>query len=156
MKLADKARERADRHVFEIIPDSVGGIRPSVRRSVINSVPNPGSQAFLAKDDATGIVLAHSRDLRASLGSDWTTRDDAPVWCLVIDPAGVDSPLTWSEARTNFVVAILRDIPSELARQEFDHGNVEYHSPVFGTVDPVALGIAHRIFCRVNRESNFE
>ncbi|AYG69795.1 MULTISPECIES: AraC family transcriptional regulator [unclassified Rhizobium] len=145
MKVAGEARERADRYVFDIIPESAGPRKASMRGSVISSVRNPGSQTFLAREHAVGIVLAPMRGLRASLGSDRITQYDAPVGCLVVNPAGVDSTLAWQETRTNLVVAIPPDVLSELALQEFDLGNVELQPPAFGTVDPVALGIAQRI-----------
>ncbi|WP_349962080.1 AraC family transcriptional regulator [Rhizobium sp. ZPR3] len=91
------------------------------------------------------VVLAPSRGLRASLGSDRITQYDAPLGGLVVNPTGVDSTLAWSETRTNLVVAIPPDILSELALQEFDLGNVELEPPAFGTVDLIALGIAQRI-----------
>ncbi len=116
-----------------------------MRGSVINSVREPGSQTFLAKEHAVGIVLSPMRKLRASLGSDRITEYDAPVGCIVVNPAGVDSTLAWSETRENLVVAIPPQILSELALQEFDLANVELEPPAFGTVDPIALGIAQRI-----------
>ncbi len=145
MDYAVKARERADRYVFDIIPENAGQRKITAHGSVINSVRNPGSQTFLAKEHAMGVVLAPMRGLRASLGSDRITRYDAPVGCLVINPAGVDSSLAWSETRKNLVIAIPPDTLSELALQEFDLGNVELRPPPFGTVDPIALGIAQRI-----------
>ena len=145
MDYAVKARERADRYVFDIIPENAGQRKVTAHGSVINSVRSPGSQTFLAKEHAMGVVLAPMRGLRASLGSDRITRYDAPVGCLVINPAGVDSSLAWSETRKNLVIAIPPDTLSELALQEFDLGNVELRPPAFGTVDPIALGIAQRI-----------
>ncbi|SCB35077.1 AraC family transcriptional regulator [Rhizobium hainanense] len=116
-----------------------------MRGSVISSVRNPGSQTFLAKEHAVGIVLAPARKLRASLGSDRITEYDAPIGCIAVNPAGVDSSLAWSETRKNLVVAIPPQILSELALQEFDLANVELEPPPFGTVDLIALGIAQRI-----------
>ncbi|MFB2563017.1 helix-turn-helix domain-containing protein [Rhizobium sp. IMFF44] len=145
MDYAVEVRERTDRYVFDIIPESAGPRKATMRGSVINSVREPGSQAFLAKEHAMGIVLAPMRGLRASLGSDKITQYDAPVGCLIINPAGVDSTLAWSETRENLVVAIPPQILSELALQEFDLANVELEPPAFGTVDPIALGIAQRI-----------
>ncbi|MBB6486603.1 helix-turn-helix domain-containing protein [Rhizobium lusitanum] len=92
-----------------------------------------------------GIVLAPMRGLRASLGSDRITQYDAPVGCLIINPAGVDSSLAWSEVRKNLVVAIPPGTLSELALQEFDLANVELRPPAFGVVDPIALDIAQRM-----------
>lgn len=106
---------------------------------------NPGSQTFLAKEHAMGIVLAPMRDLRASLGSDKITQYDAPVGCLIINPAGVDSSLAWSETRKNLVVAIPPETLSELALQEFDLADVELRPPAFGTADPIAFDIAQRM-----------
>jgi AraC family transcriptional regulator len=145
MNYAGEVRERADRYVFDIIPESSGPRKATARGSVINSVRNPGSQTWIAKEHAVAIVLAPSRGLRASLGSDRITQYDAPLGGLVVNPAGVDSTLAWSETRTNLVVAIPPDVLSELALQEFDLANVELEPPAFGTVDPIALGIAQRI-----------
>jgi AraC family transcriptional regulator len=145
MELAGEARERVDRYVFDIIPESAGPRKATMRGSVISSVREPGSQTFLAKEHAMGIVLAPMRGLRASLGSDKITQYDAPVGSLIINPADVDSTLAWSETRENLVVAIPPQILSELALQEFDLANVELEPPAFGTVDPIALGIAQRI-----------
>ncbi|GES51359.1 MULTISPECIES: helix-turn-helix domain-containing protein [Rhizobium] len=145
MDYAGEVRERTDRYVFDIIPESAGPRKATMRGSVISSVREPGSQTFLAKEHAMGIVLAPMRGLRASLGSDKITQYDAPVGCLIINPAGVDSTLAWSETRENLVVAIPPQILSELALQEFDLADVELEPPAFGTVDPVALGIAQRI-----------
>ncbi|MDK4715780.1 AraC family transcriptional regulator [Rhizobium sp. CNPSo 4039] len=145
MDYAVEVRERTDRYVFDIIPESAGPRKATMRGSVINSVREPGSQTFLAKEHAVGIVLSPMRKLRASLGSDRITEYDAPVGCIVINPAGVDSTLAWSETRENLVVAIPPQILSELALQEFDLANVELEPPAFGTVDPIALGIAQRI-----------
>ena len=138
-------RERTDRYVFDIIPESAGPRKATIRGSVISSVREPGSQTFLAKEHAMGIVLAPMRGLRASLGSDKITQYDAPVGCLIINPAGVDSTLAWSETRENLVVAIPPQILSELALQEFDLADPELEPPAFGTVDPIALGLAQRI-----------
>ncbi len=145
MDYAGEVRERTDRYVFDIIPESAGPRKATMRGSVISSVREPGSQTFLAKEHAMGIVLAPMRGLLASLGSDKITQYDAPVGCLIINPAGVDSTLAWSETRENLVVAIPPQILSELALQEFDLANVELEPPAFGTVDPIALGIAQRI-----------
>ncbi|MFK0165094.1 helix-turn-helix domain-containing protein [Rhizobium sp. NPDC090279] len=145
MSYANEACERADRYVFDIIPENAGPRRATTRGSVIRSVRNPGSQTFLAKEHAVGIVLRPTRRLRASLGSDRVTEYDAPVGCIAVNPAGVDSTLAWSETRTNLVIAIPSDVLSELAIQEFDFANVELRPPAFGTVDPTALGIARRI-----------
>ena len=145
MGYAGEVRDRAERYVFDIIPEHAGPRKTTARGSVINSVRNPGSQTFLAKEHAMGIVLAPMRGLRASLGSDRITQYDAPVGCLIINPAGVDSSLAWSETRKNLVVAIPPDTLSELALQEFDLANVELRPPAFGTVDPIALDIAQRI-----------
>ena len=145
MDYAGEVRERTDRYVFDIIPESAGPRKATMRGSVISSVREPGSQTFLAKEHAMGIVLAPMRGLRASLGSDKITQYDAPVGSLIINPADVDSTLAWSETRENLVVAIPPQILSELALQEFDLANVELEPPAFGTVDPIALGIAQRI-----------
>ncbi|GES41240.1 hypothetical protein RsS62_04920 [Rhizobium dioscoreae] len=145
MDYAGEVRERTDRYVFDIIPESAGPRKATMRGSVISSVREPGSQTFLAKEHAMGIVLAPMRGLRASLASDKITQYDAPVGCLIINPAGVDSTLAWSETRENLVVAIPPQILSELALQEFDLADVELEPPAFGTVDPIALGIAQRI-----------
>ncbi|MGN6775285.1 helix-turn-helix domain-containing protein [Rhizobium sp.] len=145
MNYAGEVRERADRYVFDIIPESSGPRKATARGSVINSVRNPGSQTWIAKEHAVAVVLAPSRGLRASLGSDRITQYDAPLGGLVVNPTGMDSTLAWSETRTNLVVAIPPDVLAELALQEFDLGNVELLPPAFGTVDPIALGIAQRI-----------
>ncbi len=145
MDYAGEVRERTDRYVFDIIPESAGPRKATIRGSVISSVREPGSQTFLAKEHAMGIVLAPMRGLRASLGSDKITQYDAPVGCLIINPAGVDSTLAWSETRENLVVAIPPQILSELALQEFDLADPELEPPAFGTVDPIALGLAQRI-----------
>ncbi|OEC96289.1 AraC family transcriptional regulator [Rhizobium sp. YK2] len=145
MDYAGEVRERTDRYVFDIIPESAGPRKATIRGSVVSSVREPGSQTFLAKEHAMGIVLAPMRGLRASLGSDKITQYDAPVGCLIINPAGVDSTLAWSETRENLVVAIPPQILSELALQEFDLADPELEPPAFGTVDPIALGLAQRI-----------
>ncbi len=145
MDYAGEVRERTDRYVFDIIPESAGPRKATIQGSVISSVREPGSQTFLAKEHAMGIVLAPMRGLRASLGSDKITQYDAPVGCLIINPAGVDSTLAWSETRENLVVAIPPQILSELALQEFDLADPELEPPAFGTVDPIALGLAQRI-----------
>ncbi|MEZ2221749.1 helix-turn-helix domain-containing protein [Rhizobium sp. RCC_161_2] len=145
MKDTEEARERADRYVFDIIPESAGPRKATLRGSVIHSIRNPGSQTFLAKEHAVGIVLSPAPRLRASLGSDRITEYDAPVGCVVINPAGVDSSLAWSETRKNLVVAIPPETLSELALQELDLANVELEPPAFGTVDLRALDVARRI-----------
>jgi AraC family transcriptional regulator len=155
MKQADEARKRdeyrgvdrgrAERYVFDIIPESAGPRRATMRGSVLHSIRSPGSQKFLAKEHSVGIVLAPARKLRASLGSDRITEYDAPIGCLVVNPAGVDSSLAWSEIRENAVIAISPEALSELAAHEFDLANVELEPPVFGTVDFWALNIAERI-----------
>jgi AraC family transcriptional regulator len=85
------------------------------------------------------------RKLRASLGSDRIIEYDAPVGCLVINPAGVDSTLAWSATRQNAVVSIPPEALSELAVHEFDLADVELQPPAFGTIDLWALNIAQRI-----------
>lgn len=149
MRNAGEARERADRYVFDIIPESAGPRGATTGGSVIHSVRNPGSQAFLAREHAAGIVLSPARKLRASLGSDRITEYDAPVGCLVVNPAGVDSSLSWSETRTNLVVAIPPEDLSELALCEFDRDNIELRrsgGPWHSAED----------FARANRESHSE
>jgi AraC family transcriptional regulator len=138
-------RERADRYVFDIIPETAGPRKATMRGSVIHSVRSPGSQTFLAKEHAVGIVLSPAPRLRASLGSDRITEYDAPVGCVAINPAGMDSSLAWSETRENLIIAIPPETLSELALQELDLANVELQPPAFGTVDLRALDIARRI-----------
>lgn len=136
---------RVDRNVFDIIPESAGPRKSTARGSAIYSVRSPGSQKFLAKEHSAGIVLSPSRKLRASMGSDRIKEYDAPVGCLVINPAGVDSSLAWSETRKNAVVSISPEALSELAAHELDLVDVELEPPAFGTVDLWALNIAQRI-----------
>ncbi|WP_246662596.1 AraC family transcriptional regulator [Rhizobium sp. P44RR-XXIV] len=138
-------RGRAERHVFDIIPENAGPRKATTRGSVIHSIRGPGSQKFLAKEHSAGIVLAPMRRLRASLGSDRVEEYDAPVGCLVINPANVDSSLAWSATRENVVIAIPPEALSELAMHEFDLANVELEPPAFGTVDLWAFNIGQRI-----------
>ncbi|MBB3609425.1 AraC family transcriptional regulator [Rhizobium sp. BK602] len=145
MRETNEPRERADRYVFDIIPESAGPRKVTTRGSVIHSIRNPGSQTFLAKEHAVGIVLSPTPKLRASLGSDRITEYDAPLGCVAVNPAGVDSSLAWSETRKNLVIAIPPEALSELALQELDLANVELQPPAFGTVDLRALEIAQRI-----------
>ncbi|WEO69573.1 helix-turn-helix domain-containing protein [Rhizobium rhizogenes] len=136
---------RTDRYVFDIIPQSAGPRKATARGSVIHSIRSPGSQTFLAREHAVGIVLTPTQKLRASLGSDRITEYDAPVGCIAVNPAGVDSSLAWTETRKNLVVAIPPETLSELALQELDLANVELQPPAFGTVDLRALDMARRI-----------
>ena len=153
MKNADEAREsgvsrgvdRTARYVLDIIPESAGPRRATARGSVIHSVRGPGSQTFLAMEHSAGIVLRPGRKFRASLGSDKITEYDAPVGCLIINPAGVDSTFAWSETRENAVVSISPEALSELAAHESDVANTELEPPAFGTVDLRALNIAQMI-----------
>ncbi|MGX7874719.1 AraC family transcriptional regulator [Mesorhizobium sp. ORM6] len=153
MKNADEAREsgvsrgvdRAARYVLDIIPESAGPRRATARGSVIHSVRGPGSQKFLAREHSAGIVLRPGRKFRASLGSDRITEYDAPVGCLVINPAGVDSSLAWSQTRENAVISISPEALSELAAHESDRADTELEPPAFGTVDLRALNIAQMI-----------
>ncbi|WP_246675518.1 MULTISPECIES: AraC family transcriptional regulator [unclassified Mesorhizobium] len=138
-------QERTARYVLDIIPESAGPRRATARGSVIYSVRSPGSQKFLAREHSTGIVLRPARKLRASLGSDRITQYDAPVGCLVVNPAGVDSTLAWSQTRENAVVSISPEALSELAAHEFDLPDVKLEPPAFGTVDLRALNIAQMI-----------
>jgi len=85
------------------------------------------------------------RKFRASLGSDKITEYDAPVGCLVINPAGVDSSFAWSQTRENAVISISPEALSELAAHEFDCADTELEPPAFGTVDLKALNIAQMI-----------
>lgn len=137
--------DRAARHVLDIIPENAGPRRATMRGSVIHSIRSPGSQKFLAKEHSVGIVLTPARRLRASLGSDRIVEYDAPVGCLVVNPAGVDSTLAWSATRENAVISISPDALSDLAGHEFDLADVEFQPPAFGTVDLWALNIAQRI-----------
>ena len=153
MKNADEAREsgvsrgvdRLARYVLDIIPESAGPRRATARGSVIHSVRGPGSQNFLAREHSAGIVLRPGRKFRASLGSDKITEYDAPVGCLVINPAGVDSTLAWSQTRENAVISISPEALSELAAHESDVANTELEPPAFGTVDLRALNIGRMI-----------
>jgi AraC family transcriptional regulator len=138
-------RERTARYVLDIIPESAGPRRATARGSVIYSVRSPGSQTFLAREHSVGIVLRPARKLRASLGSDRITEYDAPVGCLVVNPAGVDSSLAWSETRENAVVSISPEALSELAAHESDVADAELEPPAFGTVDLKGLNIAQMI-----------
>lgn len=153
MKNPDEARDsgvsrgvdQVARYVLDIIPESAGPRRATARGSVIQSVRGPGSQTFLAKEHSAGIVLRPGRKFRASLGSDKITQYDAPVGCLVINPAGIDSTLAWSQTRQNAVVSISPEALSELAAHEFDHSDVELEPPAFGKVDLRALNITQMI-----------
>ncbi|WP_027056889.1 helix-turn-helix domain-containing protein [Mesorhizobium erdmanii] len=137
--------DRMARYVLDIIPESAGPRRATARGSVIHSVRGPGSQNFLAREHSAGIVLRPGRKFRASLGSDRITEYDAPVGCLIVNPAGVDSTFAWSETRENAVVSISPEALSELAAYEFDAADVELEPPAFGTVDLRALTIAQMI-----------
>lgn len=141
---------RADRYVLDIIPESAGPRKSTMRGSVIHSVRNPGSQKFLAKEHSVGIVLAPIRKLRASLGSDKVREYDAAVGCVAVNPAGVDSSLAWSATRENAIISISPEALSELAAHELDLGDVELVPPAFGTVDLWALSIAQRITAELN------
>lgn len=164
MKNADEAREsgvsrgidreRTARFVLDIIPESAGPRRATAQGSVIYSVRGPGSQTFLAKEHSVGIVLAPIRKLRASLGSDKLQEYDAPVGCLVINPAGVDSNLAWSATRENAVVSISPEALSALAAHEFDIGDPELRPPAFGTVDLWALTIAQKITAELTGQAS--
>ncbi|TSE08694.1 helix-turn-helix transcriptional regulator [Mesorhizobium intechi] len=153
MRNAGEAREGGDsrgvdrtaRYVLDIVPESAGPRRATARGSVIHSVRGPGSQTFLAKEHSAGIVLKPGRNFRASLGSDRITEYDAPVGCLVINPAGVDSTFAWSQARENAVVSISPEALSGLAAHESDFADAELDPPAFGTVDLKALNIARMI-----------
>ena len=124
-----------------------------MRGSVIHSIRSPGSQKFLAKEHSVGIVLTPARKLRASLGSDKIKEYDAPVGCIAINPAGVDSSLSWLATRENVVVAIPPDVLSELALHEFDHADVELKPPAFGTVDLWALDMAQRMSAELTEKA---
>ncbi|OBQ73619.1 helix-turn-helix domain-containing protein [Mesorhizobium erdmanii] len=137
--------DRMARYVLDIIPESAGPRRATARGSVIHSVRGPGSQKFLAREHSAGIVLRPGRKFRASLGSDRIIEYDAPVGCLIVNPAGVDSTFAWSETRENAVVSISPEALSELAAYEFDAVEVELEPPAFGTVDLRALTIAQMI-----------
>jgi len=155
MKNAEELQERAnyrdavpgrvERYVFDIIPDSAGPRKATTRGSVIHSMRAPGSQKFLAKEHSFGVMLAPARKLRASLGSDRIKEYDAPVGCIAINPAGVDSSLAWSVTRKNVVISIPPEALSELAAHEFDGAAVELEPPAFGTVDLWAHNIAQRV-----------
>ncbi|QND46652.1 helix-turn-helix transcriptional regulator (plasmid) [Rhizobium lusitanum] len=153
MRNAEEARARADdvdwaradRYVFDIIPESAGPRKTTLRGSVIHSIRSPGSQTFLAREHAVAIVLSPASKLRASLGSDRITEYDAPLGSIIVNPAAVDSSLAWTETRKNLVVAIPPETLSELALQELDLANVELRPPAFGTIDLRALDIAQRI-----------
>jgi len=124
-----------------------------MRGSVIYSVRSPGSQRFLAKEHSVGIVLAPARKLRASLGSDKIKAYDAPVGCIAIHPAGVDSSLAWLATRKNVVVAIPPEVLSELAAHEFDNADIELEPPAFGTVDLMALDMAQRMSAELTEKA---
>ena len=146
-------RGQAERYVFDIIPENAGPRKATMRGSVIHSIRSPGSQKFLAKEHSVGIVLAPARKLRASLGSDKITEYDAPVGCLVINPAGVDSTLAWSQTRENAVISISPEALSELAAHESDVANTELEPPAFGTVDLRALNIGRMITAELTEKS---
>jgi AraC family transcriptional regulator len=145
--------EQVERYVFDIIPESAGPRKATMRGSVIHSIRSPGSQKFLAKEHSVGIVLAPARKLRASLGSDKIKEYDAPVGCIAINPAGVDSSLAWLATRKNVVVAIPPEVLSELALHEFDDADVELEPPAFGTVDLWALDMAQRMSAELTEKT---
>lgn len=145
--------ERAIRSVLDVIPESAGPRKSMMRGSVIHSTRGPGSQKFLAKEHSVGIMLAPLRKLRASLGSDIVKEYDAPVGCLAINPAGVDSTLSWSATRENAVISISPEALSDLAAHEFDLADVELEPPAFGTVDLWALTIARRFTAELTGET---
>lgn len=87
-------------------------------------------------------MLALAPRVRATLGSDRAQVYDAPVGGIAINPANVDSSLTWSSTRENAVIALTPESLLELAAHEFDVGCADLQPPPFGTVDPWALQIA--------------
>lgn len=139
-------QDRMTRYVLDIIPESAGPRKATAQGSVIHSIRRgPGSQTFLAKEHSVGIVLAPAARLRASMGSDRLIEYDAPVGCMIINPAGVDSRLAWSATRENAVISISPEALSTLAMHELDLTDLELDPPAFGTVDLWALTIAQKI-----------
>jgi AraC family transcriptional regulator len=97
-------------------------------------------------------MLAPAPGLKASLGSGKVQDYDATPGMMVINPANVDSSLTWSTTRENVVIALTSESLLDLAAHEFDAGDVELQPPPFGTFDPWALTIAEQLKAELTRD----
>lgn len=133
---------RRNQHIFKGIPESAGPRLITFRGGAAHSVRPPGSHTFKAAEHFVAVMLAPARGIRASLGGDKVHEYDADVGMIVINPADVESHVTWSSTRENIVVALTPESLRELAAHEFDAGCAELRPPPFGTVDPDALHLA--------------
>jgi AraC family transcriptional regulator len=131
-----------NQHVFNVIPESAGPRLITFRGGGVHSVRPPGSQVFKAPEHFVAVMLAPATGIRASLGSDKVHEYDADVGMIVINPANVESHVTWSSTRENIVVALTPESLRELAAHEFETDCAELQPPPFGTVDPQALHLA--------------
>jgi AraC family transcriptional regulator len=144
---AGRRRSGADRlgasdDILSPIPEQAGPRVTTLRGGAVYSLRPPGSQTFVSSAHFVGIMLAPSPKIAAAFGGDKVQHYDAPLGMIAVNPAGLDSRLSWAAERENVVVAIRPESLLDLAGHEADLGRVELRTVPFGTVDLEALQLA--------------
>ncbi len=151
LESAGTDRKRAERRIFDGIPEAAGRRMVTSRGGAAHAVFAPGSCTFNAEDHFASVMLKPSPGVAASLGSGKTHEYDGNVGTIAIIPANIASKMTWSFATEITMVALAPETLSELAEREFGTGRAELTPPPFGTVDPQALQLAHLLKVELTR-----
>lgn len=142
---------KSDRNILEAFPRSAGPRIETQRGGAFYSIRPAGSQLFRPSHHFIGIMLAPIEGVSATLGSDRVHNFVAPTGHMVINPAHVDSTLSWPRTRENAVIAIRPESLQELAAHELNLGDFALEPPPFGTVDHLALAVAQRLKAELTR-----
>ncbi|WP_352861083.1 AraC family transcriptional regulator [Mesorhizobium sp. M0802] len=137
---AGTERRRADRRIFDGMPESAGRYLVTFRGGAAHVVHGPGSHTFKAAEHFASVLLTPSPGIAASLGSDKVY--DGDVGMIMIVPADLGGKVTRSSTTESVIVALTPESLFELATREFDTGHAELQPPPFGTVDFQALQLA--------------
>ncbi|ESY05985.1 AraC family transcriptional regulator [Mesorhizobium sp. LNJC399B00] len=139
---AGTERRRADRRIFDGIPESAGRYLVTFRGGAAHVVHRPGSHTFKAAEHFASVLLAPSPGIAASLGSDKVHEYDGDVGMIMVVPADLGGKVTRSSTTESAIVALTPESLFELATREFDTGHAELQPPPYGTVDFQALQLA--------------
>ncbi|MBA1141999.1 helix-turn-helix transcriptional regulator [Mesorhizobium neociceri] len=148
---AGTERRRADRRIFDGIPESAGRRLVTFRGGAAHAVCAPGSCTFKAGEHLGSVMLKPSPGITASLGSGKIHEYDGDVGTIMIIPANIASKVAWSSATESAIVALAPESLTELAEREFGTGRAELQPPPFGTVDPQALQLAQLLRAELTR-----
>lgn len=135
----------ANTKILDVIPAEVGPRKTSFRGGAVYSIRPPGTHDFHSMGHFAAVMLAPSPRISAAFASDKLQTFDAPKGMLVINPANVESRVSWSFPRENIAIAICPHSLLELAEQEFVTGSTDLRPVSFGKLDFTALSLARML-----------